>query len=988
MGEKLVIGPINKGLRTDRTAFVIDNDSFPMLINAYQWRGRVKRKRGTQLLGRLQRQITISITLDGGGEGHLLAGLGPTASIAPGSVTMTGPGGPFTDPTMDGYLTPTGTGGPNTIDYATGIVLIPSQPAGTYSVLLTYYPGLPVMGFEEAILNPANYPTYVAFDTTYAYSVSTNAPYPISDITFYSNPITGSYTGYFAKSEDTPFTWNGQNYQQFNTASYMSAMWATNGVRVPFVFDNVGMQFAPALTITFVSNTATTITVMITNCPLVIGDFVFFNEWVGSGSPDTTSVSLNFRSGYVTACSPNTTPLATKTITVTFPGANISVDTYTPGIIQYLTNTSTPTKDSIRFYDGNGWVNFMPPLSQAQYDISDEKFAQYYLVGAKLVYPYSNSLIFFGPVIQTSTGTPIYLPATAVFCLQNGTPYYTASFQGSPTSPTNITSILAPDNETAFPSNWFEDQTGFGGYVSVPLSQSIATVAPNSNALIVGFNPGTQTRFHNTGNSLTPFEFFLVNSELGSSSTFSTVTMDEGVITRGPRGFIMASQTEARRIDLDILQQPFDISNENNGTERFTAQRDFQNEWIYFTYLNKALSSYQSGFPNQTLLFNYRDNSWAIFNESYTTYGTFRAVTGYAWETIFTLWENLDTPWEDLNSDALEPVVVGGNQQGYLLFRASQIAGTSESVSLSIQSISGNAITSVTHGLNIDDYIQIINCTGSIAPYLNGRIFQVTEIVDLDTFRISGDIPDIASYFGLGEIVRFYVPFIQTKQFPLAWSDARKVRFGPQQYLLSYTPNSQITLLMFLSQDSSNAYNSGGVIPDRDTANNALIYSTVLYTCPESTNLGLTPANTNLQMPTASTQQQIWHRMNTSLLGDTVQLGFTLSDAQMMTYSQWGPVLTVTAITRANPCVVTCNNAIAVGSLVTITGVNGMTQINGGIYYVQAQTSTTVTLFLDASNFSPYVSGGSIYNVGSVFQTAEIELHSIILDVSQSSLLA
>jgi len=55
----------------------------------------------------------------------------------------------------------------------------------------------------------------------------------------------------------------------------------------------------------------------------------------------------------------------------------------------------------------------------------------------------------------------------------------------------------------------------------------------------------------------------------------------------------------------------------------------------------------------------------------------------------------------------------------------------------------------------------------------------------------------------------------------------------------------------------------------------------VLYTCPESTNLGLTPANINLNMVTASQQQQIWHRMNTSLLGDTVQLGFTMSDTQM-----------------------------------------------------------------------------------------------------------
>jgi hypothetical protein len=63
--------------------------------------------------------------------------------------------------------------------------------------------------------------------------------------------------------------------------------------------------------------------------------------------------------------------------------------------------------------------------------------------------------------------------------------------------------------------------------------------------------------------------------------------------------------------------------------------------------------------------------------------------------------------------------------------------------------------------------------------------------------------------------------------------------------------------------------------------NNSLIYRDILYTCPESTNLGLTSANVNLNLITASQQQQIWHRMNTSLIGDTVQIGFTMSDSQM-----------------------------------------------------------------------------------------------------------
>ena len=122
-----------------------------------------------------------------------------------------------------------------------------------------------------------------------------------------------------------------------------------------------------------------------------------------------------------------------------------------------------------------------------------------------------------------------------------------------------------------------------------------------------------------------------------------------------------------------------------------------------------------------------------------------------------------------------------------------------------------------------------------------------------------------------------YNPLIQTKQFPVSWQMSKKTRLGPQQYLFSTTDNAQIQVSIFLSQDSENSWSN----PNNNTPPNGLIYSQVLYTCPESTNLGLTPSNVNLQMPTAKTQRQIWHRMNTSLIGDTVQIGFTLSDSQM-----------------------------------------------------------------------------------------------------------
>lgn len=88
----------------------------------------------------------------------------------------------------------------------------------------------------------------------------------------------------------------------------------------------------------------------------------------------------------------------------------------------------------------------------------------------------------------------------------------------------------------------------------------------------------------------------------------------------------------------------------------------------------------------------------------------------------------------------------------------------------------------------------------------------------------------------------------------------------------------------------------------------------------------------------------------------------------------WTPKSFTTAnianITAANPCVVTTAEDIYFtnGSEVTITRVNGMTEVNGQSYFIGNITSNTFVLYsditlnnpIDASGFSPYTSGGLI----------------------------
>jgi hypothetical protein len=910
MGEKIVVGPINKGLKNDRTAFVIDNDSFPMLFNAYQWRGRVKRKRGTSTLGRLTRFFnstspsyntgSTTITLDGSGNGNLITGFGlntvtPNATIVPKTngfyaAVITAPGPTtFTD-NGDGTLTPSGT-----INYSTGAITIAAAAGLAVSATFFYFPDLPVMGLRDLNLLSTQFPGTLGFDTKYSYDIQVFSPYGVYDVSFYKNPpAAASLPGYVQKTTVTPTTWNGQNYQQFWTVNYQGALWATNGINVPFSTTNIGMQYNTITAIAIVAAGPPAIATITTttNHGLSIGDFVFINEVGGI-------TGINFQTGYVTAVP------AVNQITVEFPNATLGGVYTSGGIVQYLTNRSDKTKDCLRWYDGDptngsatspalsgnlGWVNFAPPLSQRVYSIADTPQAQYYLVGAKMIVPFKDRLLFFGPVIQTSAAnSQIFLQDTVIYS-QSGTPYYTASFTNTPSAtvdnPTSVTTtynpILVPTSQTATPSAYFEDSTGFGGFISAGISQTINTVSTNEDALIVGFDR-SQTKLIYSGNDVVPFNFFIINSEYGAGSTFSTINMDKGVITTGKRGITITSQVETRRIDLDIPDQIFEFSNINNGLERVCAQRDFISEWIYFTYVDDKDNSDIYVYPNQTLQYNYRDDSWGIFDETYTTYGTFRQQTGDTWANIglrYATWRDWDVPWEDgISSNLLQPLVIAGNQQGFVIIRN---IGTGEGSSLYIQNLSNGTVTCPDHGLNLGDYIVISGVLGTEGTVVNGQIFSVANPVTQNSFLLNPLPSDSGlTYLGGGLIQRMYVPFIQSKQFPPSWGMARKTRIGVQQYLLTGTSNSQIQLLIFLSQNGTDAYNQGPIVPAVNSENNSLVYSTILYTCPESTNLGLTAANTNLQMLTAQSQQQIWHRMNTSLIGDTVQVGFTMSDEQM-----------------------------------------------------------------------------------------------------------
>lgn len=872
MTQNLYIGTF-KGLSKYLEPFNIDNNSFPVLYNAYSWRGRVKRKRGTSLLDRLKRQIVmvtpvvspwqyLAIPLVAG-AGNLISGnsLETNGRIVPGSINIVVGANTYTEP-----ATPNGTlvgapGGSGTINYVTGAITIAGGGVGPVTGSFSYYPNLPVMGLEEFVSNQASasYPLLEAFDTKYSYQVNQVG----GATSFYS-------TSYY-KGTNNRVTWSADDASLFWTTNYQSAFWATNNKPGLHYVDGAytaGTGTA-IITFTFTSSAAPYQT-------LIVGDKLWFNEWATGGS------TINGLVGTVSTI----VNAAIGSYQVTFDAVQTVAGN---GIAQLLTN-SISGQDGIRWYDGDptngtgiptgnglGWVNFAPPLTALTVSINSQDPAKYYLVGALAIVPFKDRLVFFGPQIKRVGGNVIQAPLqdTALWSW-NGTPYYNSFV------PTNATAT-----ETYDVTAYYVDQTGKGGYLSAGISMPIATVSNNEDVLLVGFGgKGRKTRFVYTGNDLQPFIFYSINAELPSSCTFSSVSLDAGAIDIGDYGIAITTQQSSERIDIEIPDEVFQIQQLNSGNKRVNALRDFFKEWIYFSY---PVNTSKWKYPTQTFMYNYRENSWAIFYENYTMHGYFRKQAKNTWATIsqkFGTWANWREPWNTGTNSPLVSNVCAGNPQGYVILRDE---GTGEAISGDIAGIADNGlgytrITSINHCVKIDDYLYFESCIGN--TFLNLLIGKVTSVTDADTFDID-ILFSAGTYLGLGTFRRLSQPVIRTKQFPIYFEQGRKTRIGVQKYLMDFTANAQVTLQISLSTDPDNAWNDGGVVPANDVLNGALVYSQVLYTCPEGINIGLTPANVNLQMPNAQGQYQIWHRMNTSLIGDTVQVGITLSDAQMknLTYA-------------------------------------------------------------------------------------------------------
>lgn len=805
------------GLVQNRVNFILPEDAYPVLENAFVWRERIKRKQGFQILGRLRR------TFD-------------DASLGASGVS------PW-DFNLYSTLTPAITGEPNA-QIEPGSAVITVAPAFTTGSIVAGSPDVPPRGYS----NTENCRVW----TTSTAGLLTGDSISISgvvveagsgDDTINGGPwiievVDGTSFNIGVDSQDWGIWESGGTWTKVSAGTIISDQ--GNGTMTsasPGVSGTINYQTGQIVITGAPSAQPTIIDVNYFPSLPVMG--LRKRELNNINNEDTIAFDTKYAYEYITGSGwqefiPGT--VWTGDDADFFWTTNYWVNASNSKLF-WATNFSGIAGDPIRYTDGTTWTDFSP-------QITDPTGTNEQLHQCLCILPFRSRLVVFNTLEGTSLANSVAY-RQRIRWAAIGNPLLTDA--------------------------WRDDIRGKGGFLDIPTSENIVSVGYVRDNLVIYCESSTwQLRY--TGRSIAPFQIEKVNTELGAESTFSLVQFDTSIVGIGDKGIVECDSFKSSRIDIKITDLVFQFNNENEGPKRVHGIRDFYNRLAYWTY---PLGVNGSTYPDRRLVYNYENDSWAIFTDSLTCLGEYQAQSGLTWESTDDTWEEANYPW--VESPALFPDVVGGNQQGYVLILDKQ---TNNDESLTIQNIIGQSpqptqIRSVNHNMQTGAVIKIIDIIpGTPFESLNDQIFGVVR-VDEDTFNLfvydettrAFTLPrtdPIGIYVGGGQIQVRDNFIIQSKKFNYL-EENQAIQFGYLDVHLNTTEQGEISLNVYSDYADSQAVNT---LPQNSTADP--FFNTVIPT-------------TNRQGLSTS---KAWQRVYAQARGAFITLEFTLSNLQLTTNAQ------------------------------------------------------------------------------------------------------
>jgi hypothetical protein len=490
----------------------------------------------------------------------------------------------------------------------------------------------------------------------------------------------------------------------------------------------------------------------------------------------------------------------------------------------FVTNNNPNETNYIRAYNAtlaNGWQQFKPAIDNSNY-----------LISALIVIPFKNRLLFLntweGP---TKPGTNY----------QNRCRY---SQIGSPFDANAYNQTIA----------------GKGNAIDASTSEAIISCEFVKDRLIVFFEKSTWELVY-TGNQSYPFTWQQINTELGCESSFSVIPFDKICIGVGNVGIHACNGANVDRIDQKIPSEIFNLHASSDGPFRVYGIRDYVVEQIYWTFPNQNANPY----PNQVLVFDYVKGTWALNNDSITCFGYYYPQNGVLWSSNNVYWSD-PISWGG-NQAAQSRNIIAGNQQGYVFIVNPDITTNASVLQITDLLYSGGFIVfnCINHNLQVGDYIMFTGIvdTGNLGTSLNGLIFSVVIVSDVDTFSISyyTDILN-GTYLGNGTMARVSNINITTKEYNFYVDKARNAYVSKVDFQVDATAAGSIQVDFLVSTNVESMTESG-------TDTGTILGTGTLDTFPYPT------------IPFEQTATRLWHPVYFQADGEFVQFNLSMNDAQM-----------------------------------------------------------------------------------------------------------
>jgi len=495
--------------------------------------------------------------------------------------------------------------------------------------------------------------------------------------------------------------------------------------------------------------------------------------------------------------------------------------------------------DPIWAYDGTDWNNY----SNATTFLADGSFIQ----TALIILPFKNRLIMLNTIefLDSNMENHAY---------PNRCRY---SINGSPTA-TNA---------------WYEPGVVVGGtnaagagFIDAPTKEQIVSAKFIKDRLIVQFERSTWELAY-TGNQVLPFVWQQLNQELGALGTFSTVPFDKVVLAIGDTGVHACNGSNVERIDNNIPDEIFEISKLQNGSKRVAGIRDYYSELVYWSFPSIEIPSVNTNrYPDQVLVYNYANQTWALFDDTWLCYGYFFQSTDVTWADLNETWEEYDATWNDMLVQAQQRQVLAGNQQGYVLILNRDLPTNAQSLTITNVAIAGDIVTLtiMSHSLSTfedeSDYVYILDLNG-VTGFVAG-IYQVYMVVDVNTIQVI--IPGLVGpYTGGGTMFLVSEIDIYSKQWNPYVSQGRSFYVPYLDFCVLRTAAGEITIDYFASSSEL------GLVP-QGVATGAALGTNILETSPYAL------------VPQEQQQQRLWHRVYCQSDGSFIQIRLYWTQEEMM----------------------------------------------------------------------------------------------------------